>query len=130
MKTYGDTANGCLREKLYESFNKNIEKPENLHDCCSNCHLLCKCKGDTFDINKPLYETFNTEEKGIEFERHVTDEQKELLNELWLDYKAVLERKCMSGCFVSKQYVTGFSEKVIQEVIENCHRINSINYVM
>ena len=31
---------------------------------------------------------------------------------------------------VSKQYVTGFSEKVIQEVIENCHRINLINYVM
>ena len=132
MKTYGKTANGCLREKLYESFDKNIEKPDNLHDCCSNCHFLCKCKGDTCDMPKPLYmyETSDVEEKGMEFERHVTDEQKELLNELLLDYKAVLETKCMSGCFVSKQYVTGFSEKVIKEGIDNCHRINSIDYVI
>ena len=132
MKTYSKTANGCLREKLYQSFDKNIEKADNLHDCCSNCHLLCKCKGDTCDLPKPLYiyETSDVEEKGMEFERHVTDEQKELLNELLLDYKAVLERKCMSGCFVSKHNVTGFSEKVIEEVIDNCHRINSIDYVM
>ena len=129
MKAYGKTSEGCLRVSLYSAFDNNIQKPGQLHNCCSNCHKLCVCGGDRCAVSPAPFETEDSQEEHTAF-REVSDDQKVLLKELLLDYKLALEKGCSGDCFVAEEYLTGFSDKIIDSVVDNCQFINSLNFVL
>ena len=128
MKMYGRTEDTCLRQALYESFDKNPGKPKYLHNCCSFCEDHCKCNGDKCSMQRPEY--VSTECSATEPIRQANEDQKQLLKELLNEYKNSLETLYCDACFTSKQFVTGFSTETISTITEQCNFICSVDYIM
>ena len=116
---------------MYSGFDTNPKKPPKLHDCCSFCHKQCTCSSDgqTCEEALPPYENYDTQKLEQVPVRVVSHEDRLLFRDLLNEYKRNVESQCMTGCFMAKQFVTGISNKTVDEVVDNCEYISSMDYI-
>ena len=93
VKEYCTSTLGCLRRKLLDEFETVEETAINVHDsaghnCCLHCHKECMCMGEDGCPEKVVdYDIKNIEDNNRDHTRNVTQEQKDLLKELLMDYQ-------------------------------------------
>ena len=78
----------------------------------------------------PAFEHTTTESAEKVTVRDETDEDRVLVRALLEEYRLSLEQKCVAGCFTSKDFLTGFSKKTVDEIISNLENISSVDFVI
>ena len=130
MKAYGKSSSGCLRLAPYGAYDKNIEKPSVDHNCCSKCHIECRCEEHLCKKDFPQYEGLRSSlNDECEVVREVTAEHILLLRELLTDHKHFLDEQYKGKCLHDQRFVHGFTTEVIEEVIANAKYIDSIDFI-
>ena len=130
MKVYGKTSSGYLRLALYGAYDKNIEKPSVDHNCCSKCHIECKCEEDLCTKDFPQYEELRSSlNDECEVVREATAEHILPLRELLMDHKHFLDEKYKGECLHDQRFVHGFTTEIIEKVIANAKYIDHIDFI-
>lgn len=111
-------ASGCLRVASYKAFDESIKPLEQGHDCCTNCRKSCLCQGDTCAAPKlPFEKDYSLSDDNFPtFTRPVSEEDKtdicNALKELQLSERG-------RGLLFSKTSCHGFSDELIQDIVDN-----------
>eukprot|EP00794_Sanderia_malayensis_P004128 gene4126-4682_t len=133
MKSYVKTSKQCLRKALYGKFvNHEIKLPSLEDNCCSYCHLNCQCKEgvDGCCVAKPFYKVEFEAAEPIEV-RGISVEDKVLLTEVLLEYKEKVEKHSRKYvAFADIQFITRFSSKTIENVVEKAQYVCSMEYLL
>eukprot|EP00794_Sanderia_malayensis_P017866 gene17866-19647_t len=133
MKMYAQKTDTCLRHTLYEKFERNeVKKPSVKHECCCYCNLSYACgQNESCSHTIPEYEKADYGEKPISIVRHVTPEDKELFQEVLVEYRSKLTQEHMNcTTFTSREMLIRLSMDVIKDVAEHVSHINNMLYIM
>ncbi|XP_028404067.1 Werner syndrome ATP-dependent helicase-like [Dendronephthya gigantea] len=127
-----DCSSECLRKILLSDFDANPSQPSIKHLCCQTCHEHCRCVGTScaFEIvnNKVVHPCHDTGSYVTLRERTVSKKDKQLLSEILFDYQSQLVGT--SNYYLSAHYSTGFSDKLIELVVQQAKYIFSVDYLM
>ena len=113
---------GCVRVAAYRPLDDTISPLPVLHDCCSMCALNCNCGAQecTTSIKEPER---NLENVAV---RVVTPEESELLHDALVELQKSVDTNTMFAFGKSH----GFSSQLIEEVLDNCDKIFSLDDTM
>ena len=133
MKTFclDEKVDTCMRRVLLSDFDDNPHCPSPPHLCCKNCHNRCKCAGEDACHQERLNITVEESAESRDTcgrERAVSSDEKALLTELLKEYQGELAGTC-SNYYLSSQCTTGFSDALIQKVIEHARYIYDKEYI-
>jgi superfamily II DNA helicase RecQ len=112
----------CYRVAGYKPFDATIKPLGIAHNCCSNCAKTCLCgpgicNSSTLPFEQKFQGVHVTESSVI---RTVTPEHKECIREAFHE----LRNSMPSGCNAfGKTTSHAFSKKLIDSIVENCHRL-------
>ena len=123
----------CIRKLLLCHFTDDDISLPTLHDCCSRCHTSCTCEGE--ECSKPYFNfdqmTDISMRKKIRELWNVCTEDKQCLKEALQEVGLSLDLSSGVTLFDSTGLIThGFSDNVIESIIENCDKIFNINDLM
>lgn len=120
--------NGCFRKALYSHFEKDTSSVEPGHFCCTYCHSICKCSSDSCSVKTPNYEMSEQIPSPVKCRQVSLDEQG-LVRELLEKYRDSLIPPD-EHLYTNASFCTGFSNVLIESVIESVHEIFDITYIM
>lgn len=146
MKQYVKTEE-CRRKTLLNHFDTSseVKYPEPLHLCCDNCASKCKCgASDCGEMTK--FPGINEQENKTTHStstcrtREVKHHQKDAVSSCLISYHKSLVNSLISKSAhgqlktsTNLQFILGFSEQQISQVLDNCEKIFSLedvcNYV-
>ncbi|KAK0143251.1 Werner syndrome ATP-dependent helicase [Merluccius polli] len=120
----------CLRKELYSHFEHNTESVLPGHLCCSYCHSVCSCSSAGCDVAIPEYELINTQQyaHATVKSREVTEDQKKNIRDLLYRYKLSLVQNM--HLYTNSSNCTGFSNELIDCVVERCTEIFDLPFIM
>lgn len=123
VKDYAKTETVCLRKIMLSKFAAKESGTLDHHDCCCICHKTCNCSGQGCKVLIPSFaEAPNDTAFRSHKERKVKTYQTAELEELLVDYKVELEKKC-SSYVLSSEATTGFSSTLIKSVLRTSKNI-------
>ena len=117
---------GCIRVAAYSSLDKHIAPLEPLHDCCMYCEKECACGEDNCKTQEGTGNKNSDVLHSAKFRtREVATQDKELLKEALTELKndMVDPITVFGKCH-------GFSEELLEDVVENCDKIFSLEDIM
>lgn len=123
-----ESLNGCFRKALYSHFEKDVSSVEPGHSCCTYCHSICKCSSDSCSEATPNYEMPKQIPSPVKCRKVTLDEQG-LVRELLEEYRDSLIPPD-EHLYTNASFCTGFSNVLIESVVENVSEIFDITYVM
>ena len=132
MKSFIKTEE-CRRKTLLNHFESVSMYPEQLHLCCDNCATQCKCGipccGNIIKYPVTAYKDTLPTSK----ERAVSQQQKKIVEENLIKYhKSIVMQLIGTSAngnvktLTNLQFMLGFSQHQISQVLDNLHRIFSI----
>ena len=114
---------GCYRVASLKPFVSDVVPLEPLHDCCSNCSLLCKCGGSCNSIKLPFEQVCTPDEEVSPLRmRDISEQQKDIKDAI-----TELKDKFKSRCPLE---VHGFSEELVEQLVQNCNTIFTISDIL
>lgn len=120
----------CVRKLLLCHFTDEEFSMPTLHDCCNRCHISCQCEGDACSKAYEFDRVIDGE--GNEKTREVSNDDKQCLREALQEVQFSLD--VSSGGFTlfdaSGLITHGFSDSIIDSIVENCNKIFNINDLM
>ncbi len=130
MKSFISTEE-CRRKTLLNHFESVAMYPEQPHFCCDNCAIKCKC-GMPHEITKyPVM--VNKDTLSTSKQRKVLPPQKKVVEENLIKYHKSIVMQLVGSTangnvktLINLQFMLGFSQHQISQVLENVHRIFSI----
>ncbi len=105
--------------------------PEKMHDCCSNCHKICKCGAIEVQCDKeiPTYEK-TLEPVPILPVRIASAEDRYLFREVMTELKCNVDKEIQDHeSFTDKRYMSGISEAIIEDLVEKVEFVNSFEFL-
>lgn len=120
--------NGCFRNALYSHFVEDTSSVEPGHSCCTYCHSICKCNSDSCSVEIPNYEMPKQIPSSVKC-RQVTLDEQGLVRELLDNYRESLIPPD-EHLYTHASFCTGFSNVLIESVVESICEIFDITYVM
>lgn len=123
-------SSGCLRVASYRPFDPDIKPLEPSHDCCSNCKASCKCSGEVCtDEPLPFEESIVeiSQVQTVTYTRSVSETDKSVLYSALLDLKASQSADSLP---FDKTVSHGFSVQLIQDIVQRCAEIFSIEDII
>ena len=123
----------CVRKLLLHHFTDDDVSLTIKHDCCNRCHAVCSCGGEDCSVS---YFDFDQLKDGQTQEvsqdgREVSIEDKECLRDALHEVKLSLDLRSGLTLFDASGMIThGFSDNVIDSVVDNCGKIHNINDLM
>lgn len=132
MKSFIKTEE-CRRKTLLNHFESVSTYPAQLHICCDNCASQCKC-GEQHCGNITKYPvTANKDTLPASKERGVSQQQMKVVEENLIKYhKSIVMQLVGTSAngnvktLTNLQFMLGFSQHQISQVLDNLHRIFSI----
>ena len=112
---------GCVRVAAYQSLDENICPLSLMHDCCNVCKSNCDCGTEECTTNTNEGDD-NKEDIAI---RIVNTEDRVLLKDALMELQESIGTNTMSALGGSH----GFSSQLVEEVLENCDKIFSLQDV-
>ncbi|XP_078607414.1 recQ-like DNA helicase BLM [Branchiostoma floridae x Branchiostoma japonicum] len=123
-----DGGNDCIRKRLYKHFEESPISVQPGHNCCSVCHRTCNCsEPDPCTVKFPEHESFMNIITLPTRTRDVDERQRALIREVLGDYKESLSQNV--PLFTTDVECTGFSDGLIDSVVQNCDHIFTLGYV-
>lgn len=119
-------AEGCLRKALLQTLDLSVSSVQPLHACCSNCSAHCKCNGDNCNREKLPFEKGDCKQRDTNNTRLLCDDDKLVLRQALEEYQDSLN-KCTIPLFGSPVAVHGFSDQLIDDVINNAGTIFTVD---
>ena len=122
----------CVRVAAYKVFDESIVPLLPKHSCCNFCATLCDCNEVTGICGKEAkpYELVAEGTSGLNnLYRSVLEEDKTILKEA-LKEKQIGLSNYNAIVALGSTSCHGFSEHVISDVVENCHKIFSLEDVL
>lgn len=119
----------CIRKALYCLFEDGPVSVEPGHRCCTHCHRTCKCAGEACEIPFPPSESFMNIFRLQTRYRDVDPEDRILVRELLQEYRAYLLLNT-THLYTNSEACTGFSDELIESVVENCTHIFDYVYIV
>uniref|UniRef100_A0A8C6SLJ6 DNA 3'-5' helicase n=1 Tax=Neogobius melanostomus TaxID=47308 RepID=A0A8C6SLJ6_9GOBI len=123
-----ESLKGCFRKALYSYFEKEVSSVEPAHSCCTYCHSLCKCSSDYCSVSKPNYEMPKQIVTPVKC-RQITLDEQELVRKLLEKYRDSLIPP-NEHLYTNASFCTGFSNVLIESVLESLSEIFDITDVM
>ena len=134
MKSYVKTSE-CRRKELLKHFDSVAVQPETAHLCCDNCATECECGSQ--DCGEfaayPLYQREATISHTV---REVPPDKKKIVEENLIKYHKSLVLKLVNTTahgdvktLTNLQFMLGFSEHQITQVVDNLGMIFSLSDV-
>ena len=132
----------CRRKTLMGQFDncQEVNCPEPQHLCCDNCEKNCKCEND--DCGKLIIFPGSVEPEKEESVTHcptraTSEEQTEVVSSRLSSYHRTLVHDLISKSpsgqvptLTNLQFMLGFSDQQITQVLENCDKIFTLEDVM
>ena len=122
-----------VRKLLLHHFTDNDVSLSVKHDCCNQCHAICMCAGEDCSLSYFDFDQLKdskTQEVSHD-EREVSIEDKECLKEALHEVKLSLDLRSGLTLFDAFGMIThGFSDNVIDSIVDNCGKIHNINDLM
>ena len=123
----------CVRKLLLSHFTDDDVSVPMLHDCCNRCHAKCTCEGQgcfkTYNFEKITTSDDSDEEDPRT--REVSGEDRQCLKEALQEVQLSLGLSSGVTLFDSSGLIThGFSDSVIESIVEHCGKIYDINDLM
>ena len=125
-------ASECVRVAAYKVFDEGIVPVLPKHSCCDFCATLCDCNEVTGMCGKdpsPYELVAEDVSSSNNLYRSVSEENKTTLKEALKERQIDLSNYNAIVALGSTSY-HGFSEQVISDVVENCHKIFSLEDVL
>ncbi|XP_066272590.1 ATP-dependent DNA helicase RecQ-like [Branchiostoma lanceolatum] len=119
----------CLRKALYGLFEDSPISVEPGHKCCTHCHRTCTCAGEACETPFPSSESFINIVKLPTRYRNVDPEDRILIRENLQDYRTYLLANT-THLYTNAEACTGFSDELIDLVVDNCTHIFDLDYIV
>lgn len=122
----------CMRVSLYGHFEESVSPKEPGHSCCSLCRKNCQCSLDGSCDADELVDIVTPEDVPVPESRNYTPR---ILNELDKEdlHLSLLELKERYSfglvCLFHEETCHGFSDKLINDIIEHANHIFSGKYL-
>ncbi|XP_015797640.2 probable ATP-dependent DNA helicase RecS [Nothobranchius furzeri] len=123
-----NSSKSCFRKALFSQFENNTDSVVPGHLCCTYCHSVCSCTSAGCDMAVPKYEQAPLEVSAPGQIREVTEDEKDLIRNLLHTYKLSLIPE--THLYTNSTYCTGFSDELINSVLEHCAEIFDLNFIM
>ncbi|XP_078662113.1 ATP-dependent DNA helicase RecQ-like [Branchiostoma floridae x Branchiostoma belcheri] len=124
-----DEGEKCIRKRLYSNFEEYPVSVQPGHDCCSSCHKTCTCSApDPCSVHFPPHEAFENVITIPGRTREVDEDQRALIRKVLEDFKESLSQNV--PLLTTDVECTGFSDELIDSVVEHCEYIFTLTYVM
>lgn len=124
MKTLLNSC-GCIRVAAYKSLDSGIVPLQPGHACCRVCAAACECGAE--DCTSIVEQPDSPEDRSTK-EREVSDEVKELLLNSLKEIKQELDMR--NEPIVPFGCTHGFSNELIEDVIENAGKLFSLEDIV
>ncbi|XP_063043616.1 ATP-dependent DNA helicase RecQ-like [Engraulis encrasicolus] len=118
----------CLRKALFSHFEQNTECVLPGHLCCSYCHSVCSCSSPSCDVAIPDYELPEQYTHAVVKSREVTEDQRQTIRDTLYRYKLSLVQNM--PLYTNSSDCTGFSNELIDCVLERCTDIFDLPFIM
>lgn len=101
-----------------------------LHNCCSNCAKDCLCSGDECNLESFQFEEpkAKSQEPDVGYQRPVSEEDRETLNEALWEIKTKLDTK--SPFIFDSRSGHGFTDDLVNDLVENAATIFSLSDIL
>ena len=120
--------NGSLRIGAYQSLDRNIQSSFPLHDCCSYCSTICNCGGGSCEAPVLPFEKCTAAIQAVESKRRtVTAEDR---NDLRTALNEILGNFRDQELAIDETSSHGFSQQLIDDVVQNCDHIFTVEDVL
>ena len=151
MKNYVKNVSQCRRVLLNSSFSDNPVPNNILHTCCdicaAKCKCLCKCETDVCDCDikcneennlfSPVAKCIKSSASHVDDNLHlirkvpiVSTEQLQQLHDCLITYQSELvEYRQHDQLLTGIDIASGFSSLLIEQIVQNVHYIDSIEYL-
>ena len=122
----------CVRKLLLHNFTDEDVSLSVQHDCCNRCHAVCKCAGEDCSVlHFDFDQTQEVTQEATQDEREVSPEDRECLKEALHEVKLSLDLRSGLTLFDASGMIThGFSDNVIDSIVDNCGKIHNVNDLM
>ena len=119
----------CIRKALFKEF-AEVESSLPLHNCCSNCAKDCLCSGDECNLESFQFEEpkAKSQEPDVGYQRPVSEEDRETLNEALWEIKTKLDTK--SPFIFDSRSGHGFTDDLVNDLVENAATIFSLSDIL
>lgn len=114
---------------MFKGFVDNVKSLEVGHDCCHNCHQLCKCGGESCQVDVPVYETTVVPEVTVQ-ERSITEQDKGDLQSALVELQEKLNSDISFPLLGNRLVAHGFSDEVIEGIVSDANHIFDIEYLI
>lgn len=118
----------CLRKALFSHFEQKTDSVLPGHLCCSYCHSVCSCSSAGCDVALPEYELPQENTHVAVKTRVVTEDQRQMIRDLLYRYKLSLVQNM--HLYTNSSDCTGFSNELIECVLEHCTDIFDLPFIM
>ena len=121
----------CIRRLLLCHFTDDDLTLETMHNCCNRCHNNCKCDGDK--CVKALYpfDKLHSVAEEVEKVRAVNEDDKNCLRDALKEIKKAISTRITATFFdTSGVLCYGFSDSIIEAIVENSYKIFTITDLM
>ena len=121
---------GCYRVASYKPFDAAIRPLDTGHNCCSNCATSCDCGEVNCRVTLPFEQQCHSLPQTPEIEgtmtRPISDQDKRDIKEAFLE---VSESMLVACSVFGPSTSHGFSGELIESIVENCHRLFTLDDV-
>ena len=124
---------GCLRMNLFKHFDENASSLEIKHMCCSKCAKDCQCtplSKHKCSFTAPVFEKVHEETVQYLTKRKITDVDQKEIRDALEDERQRLTLVEGGSSLSGVDSLHGFSQNLIDSVIENLHLIGSSSDVI
>ena len=119
---------GCQRKALYGYFSDAEISVEPGHKCCTNCRKQCKCEVDKCGDTQPFLS--REDEEGSCAKEQVRELNDRDVSDLKLAMGELQEQYSSCGCSLfHPESSHGFSDQLIENIIQHAPYINSAEYM-
>ena len=132
MKSFIKTEE-CRRKMLMNHFESVSLYPEQPHLCCDNCATKCKCGMPHTDNITKYPVTVDEDNLPTSKEREVSPQQKKVVEQNLIKYYKSIVMQLVGTTangnvktLTNVQFILGFSQHQISQVLDNLHRIFSV----
>jgi superfamily II DNA helicase RecQ len=115
---------GCFRVAAYKPFDKTIAPLTVHHNCCSNCARNCSCQRNGCNIKLPFEDEVIGSKDQVSMTRVVTQEDQKDVENAFLEVF-----KELSSGSNSFGLCHGFSGELVNSIVENCHKLFTIDNI-
>ena len=111
-----------MRKLLLRHFTNEDVSLAVQHNCCNRCHSICTCEGQK--CSSPYFDFDQLSDNS-------TGEDKQCLKDALYEVQLSLDLSSGLTLFDSSGVIThGFSDNVVDAIVENCGKIFNINDLM